>query len=228
MALPQTRTLCFTGRFYTPERLSDNSGRIPGKLGTGEKSRRYRDYTPPQCFDTGKNTLYAPKVQSQVKDGRSIDDQLLLHTGLLPLQNGTYSIKYPHTFYPSLAKAMKRHEATRAVCMIADNKTVWNGHVIEPALGFDTLLHRDNYILDEKIGNKRRLSDGSFLRQCEEKLKLPEICPDSVRLFIQCVTVTGHSPFYLPEKMKRISFSENIPQRMNDYMTVANYTDHAI
>lgn len=175
-----------------------------------------------------KNTLYAPKVQTQVKDGRSIDGQLLLHTGLLPIQNGTYSIKYPHSYYPSLIKALKEKRPTKAVCMIIDKKSVWNAQVIEPALGFDTLLHKNDYIQDERIGNKRRLSDGSFLRQCIRKMKSRDICPDSAHFFIQCVTVTGHSPFYLPKQMRRITFSEKIPQRMKDYMTVTNYTDHAI
>ena len=56
-------------------------------------------------------TLYAPYVLSQVKGGRSVDAQLMFNTGLLPIEIGTYSLKYPNTLYPSLVKAMKeRHE----------------------------------------------------------------------------------------------------------------------
>lgn len=53
------------------------------------------------------HTLYAPNVLTQVKGGRSIDGQLLVNTGLLPLMNGCYAMQYPGTTYPSLAKALK-------------------------------------------------------------------------------------------------------------------------
>ena len=53
-------------------------------------------------------TIYAPYVVSQVKGGRSIDAQLMVNTGLLPIDNGVYSLKYPHSTYPSLARAMKQ------------------------------------------------------------------------------------------------------------------------
>ena len=35
-------------------------------------------------------TIYAPHVLTQVKGGRSIDAQLILCTGLLPINSGTY------------------------------------------------------------------------------------------------------------------------------------------
>ena len=51
-------------------------------------------------------TIYAPHVLTQVKGGRSIDAQLILCTGLLPINSGTYSSQYPNHVYPSLQKAM--------------------------------------------------------------------------------------------------------------------------
>lgn len=41
-------------------------------------------------------TIYAPHVLTQVKGGRSIDAQLMLCTGLLPINSGTYSSQYPN------------------------------------------------------------------------------------------------------------------------------------
>lgn len=68
------------------------------------------------------STLYAPYVQTQAGDGRSIDGQLLLLSGLYPLQQDTYSIKFPSTYYPSLLKATKQEHPTRSTCMIIDKK----------------------------------------------------------------------------------------------------------
>ena len=45
---------------------------------------------------------------------------------------------------------------------------------------------------------------------------------------MQLVTYSGHSPFKLPEELKEVHFSPSIPQKMNDYMTTARYTDKAI
>lgn len=45
---------------------------------------------------------------------------------------------------------------------------------------------------------------------------------------MQLVTYSGHAPFKLPEELKEIHFSPAIPQKMNDYMTTARYTDKAI
>lgn len=175
-----------------------------------------------------ESTLYAPHVLTQVKAGRSIDAQLLLYTGLLPIQRGVYSIKYPFIDYPSLIKAMKKRSPTRAYCMTVDKKTTWNQNVIARSFGFDTLIYKQNFVLDELITNRERLSDGSFLRQCAQKIREGRWLSDSAGVLIQCVTSTGHNPFILPEPLRRIKFSEHIPQRMNDFMTVANYTDAAI
>ena len=54
-----------------------------------------------------ENVLYAPYVQTQVKGSRSIDGQLLLHTGLLPINYGAYSARFPHHTYYSIDKAFK-------------------------------------------------------------------------------------------------------------------------
>ena len=53
-------------------------------------------------------TIYAPHILSQVKGGRSIDAQLMINTGLLPIESGAYSLKYPHSTYPSLVRALRR------------------------------------------------------------------------------------------------------------------------
>lgn len=175
-----------------------------------------------------KTTLYAPYVLTQVRAGRSIDAQLLLYTGLLPVHRGVYSIKYPFMNYPSLVKALKEKYNMRSFCMTVDKKTTWNQNVIARSFGFDTLIYKKDFVLDELISYKERLSDGSFLRQCAEKIQAGKWLSDTAGVLIQCVTSTGHNPFILPEHLKQISFPNNIPQRMKDFMTVANYTDAAI
>lgn len=174
-------------------------------------------------------TLYAPYVLTQVKGGRSIDAQLLVNTGLLPIANGAYSTKFPHSHYPSLAKAFKaKYPEAEAAVLTVDKKIVWNQNVVAPAFGYDRILDRKSFVIDERVGARKKLGDASFFRQCAEKIERGEIWERDGHTLLQCVTYSGHNPFVLPEKLKNIFFSADIPQRMNDYMTMANYTDRAI
>jgi phosphoglycerol transferase MdoB-like AlkP superfamily enzyme len=175
-------------------------------------------------------TLYAPYVLSQVKGGRSIDAQLMINTGLLPVDIGVYSLRYPAAFYPSLAKAMKEKYGTAsAYTLTADKPMVWNQSVIAPAFGYDGLLSKSHFIQDEKVGPhyRHQLGDVSLLRQCAEKILRGEVWNEGANM-LQIVTYSGHFPFVLPDHLKEVHFSDAIPFRMRDYMTVANYTDRAL
>jgi phosphoglycerol transferase MdoB-like AlkP superfamily enzyme len=175
-------------------------------------------------------TLYAPYVLSQTKGGRSIDAQLIFNTGLHPLDIGVYSLKYPHTFYPSLAKAMKeKYGNAYAYTLTPDKPTVWNQQVMVQAFGFDGLISKSHFMQDEKVGPhyRRQLGDISLLKQCAEKIHRGEVWKDGANM-LQIVTYSGHFPFVLPDYLKEIHFSDEIPFRMCDYMTVAHYTDRAL
>lgn len=173
-------------------------------------------------------TLFAPKVLTQVAGGRSIDCQLLLNAGMLPIQNGSYSMKYPNNTFFTLTKAMKEKYGARGYLLTVDKQIVWNQGAVAKAFGIDTLLTKPCWILDEKVGSRKKLGDESFFRQCVDKLKNREIWKENEPAYFQCVTYSGHNPFILPEASKHISFEGNYPQRMKDYMCMANYTDHAL
>ena len=176
-------------------------------------------------------TLYAPYVLSQVKGGRSVDAQLMFNTGLLPIDIGTYSLKYPNTLYHSLAIAMKEKHghSVKAYTLTADKPMVWNQSVILPQFGYDSLISKKGFIQDEKVGPhyRHQLGDVSLLRQCVDKIKRNEVWGNEVNM-LQIVTYSGHFPFTIPDDIKNISFSDNIPEVMRDYMTTANYTDRAL
>ena len=175
--------------------------------------------------------MYAPRVQTQVRGGRSIDAQLLVNTGLLPIANGAYSIRFPNHRYPSLAKALKQAcgEKGRMVGMTSDKRIVWNQQGVAMAFGFDRLYDEKSFTKEERMGVKKRVGDYPFLQQCAEKIA-EEIAGsgDSSRCFFQLVTYSGHGPFIIPDEYKRISFSPGMPEVLNNYLTAANYTDYAI
>jgi phosphoglycerol transferase MdoB-like AlkP superfamily enzyme len=174
------------------------------------------------------STLYAPHVLTQVAGGRSIDGQLLLNAGLLPVEHGTYSTQYPtHTYY-TLTKALAEKHHSRSYLMTVDKAIVWNQGMVARAFGIDSLLDKPCWVNDEKVGSRKKLGDDSFFRQAVEKLQTTDLWPVGEPVYLQCVTYSGHNPFVLPDHLKRIHFEDDYPQRMKDYMCMANYTDHAL
>ena len=173
-------------------------------------------------------TLYAPNTLTQVKGGRSIDCQLLLNAGLLPLRSGCYAMKYTGNNYHTLTKAMASTYNSRSYLLTVDKPITWNQAQVAKAFGIDTLLSKDSWRLDEKVGSRKKLGDVSFMRQAVEKMKTGEIWKRGEHVYLQFVTYSGHNPFILPDNLKRIQLKGNYPRKMLDYMTMANYTDHAI
>lgn len=173
-------------------------------------------------------TLYAPHTLTQVKGGRSIDCQLLLNAGLLPLRSGCYAMKYTGNNFHTLTKAMASAYKTHSYLLTVDKPVTWNQAQVAKAFGIDTLISKDAWRLDEKVGSRKKLGDVSFMRQAVEKMKAGMIWKPGEHVYLQLVTYSGHNPFVLPDNLKRIHFKGSYPQKMLDYMTMANYTDHAL
>lgn len=173
-------------------------------------------------------TLYAPHVLTQVKGGRSIDAQLLLCAGMLPINSGTYSSQYPDHTYGTLQKAMHQKKKSRNYLLTIDKVSTWNQGVIAYNFGIDSIIAYHDFEQTEAFGTHKRVGDRPFLEQCRRKIENGEIWKNGENAYIQCVTYSGHAPFKLPEELKKVSFSTAIPQKMNDYMTMAHYTDSAI
>lgn len=178
----------------------------------------------------GDSVLYAPNMQTQVKGARSIDAQLILHTGLLPVNYGSYSHRFPHHTYLTLDKAFRQNRGEGAVTgsFTVDKRTVWNAGVVAQDFGYDVLLDKPVWVNDVKTGPRHRLGDDSFLRQSYAKIKSDEIWKEGKPALIQLVTYSGHTPFIIPDHLKKLKFSDRIPERLRNYMQVANYTDRAI
>lgn len=128
-----------------------------------ERTVEGKEITP--CLNAllkSPSTLYAPYVLTQVAGGRSIDCQLLLNAGLLPINAGAYSMKYPSHTYFTLTKAMKEKFLSKSYLFTVDKPIVWNQGVIARSFGIDSLLPKSSWVLDEKTGSRKKLGDESF------------------------------------------------------------------
>lgn len=80
-------------------------------------------------------------------------------------------MKYPTNTFFTLTQAMKEKYGARGYLLTVDKQIVWNQGAVAKAFGIDTLLTKPCWILDEKVGSRKKLGDESFFRQCVEKLK---------------------------------------------------------
>lgn len=174
------------------------------------------------------STFFAPHILTQVKGGRSIDAQLLLLSGLMPLMSGTYSVQYPDNCYPTIIKAMHDRDYARAYLLTVDKEKTWNQGRIARSFGIDTILSYPDFELTEAVGSRRRLADRPFAAQIEQKMRRAEIWPLGEPAYVQIVTYSGHAPFHLPEHLRELQLPDSIPPLMADYVQTARYTDGAI
>ena len=175
-----------------------------------------------------KSTLYAPNVLTQVKGGRSIDAQLMICSGLLPLMSGTYSsLYYDNTFY-TLQKAMRGLKHSRSYLLTIDKVSTWNQGAVARSFGTDTIISYHDFKMTEAFGTHKRIGDASFFQQCREKIERGEVWKPGESVYMQFVTYSGHAPFKLPYHLRTITFPASIPEKAADYMTTAHYTDKAI
>lgn len=175
-----------------------------------------------------KSTLYAPNVLTQVKGGRSIDAQLMICSGLLPLMSGTYSsLYYDNTFY-TLQKAMRGLKHSRSYLLTIDKVSTWNQGAVARSFGTDTIISYHGFKMTEAFGTHKRIGDASFFQQCREKIERGEVWKPGESVYMQFVTYSGHAPFKLPDHLRTITFPASIPEKAADYMTTAHYTDKAI
>ena len=175
-----------------------------------------------------KSTLYAPNVLTQVKGGRSIDAQLMICSGLLPLMSGTdSSLYYDNTFY-TLQKAMRGLKHSRSYLLTIDKVSTWNQGAVARSFGTDTIISYHDFKMTEAFGTHKRIGDASFFQQCREKIERGEVWKPGESVYMQFVTYSGHAPFKLPDHLRTITFPASIPEKAADYMTTAHYTDKAI
>lgn len=194
-----------------------------------EKKVDGKEITP--CLNSllkEKSTLYAPNVLTQVKGGRSIDAQLMICSGLLPLMSGTYSsLYYDNTFY-TLQKAMRGLKHSRSYLLTIDKVSTWNQGAVARSFGTDTIISYHDFKMTEAFGTHKRIGDASFFQQCREKIERGEVWKPGESVYMQFITYSGHAPFKLPDHLRTITFPASIPEKAADYMTTAHYTDKAI
>lgn len=162
------------------------------------------------------SVIYFPRVLPQVKDGRSSDAQLMLNTGLLPLETGAAASLYgSRNTYPSLPKALARRGYTSA-SLICDSRHYWNQEATTKSYGFD----RYHYELSR--GPMRRADEELYENGLEILKELPQ------PFYAQLVTMSGHGPYAKSDLESPLNNADIPDEEAKYYLVATQYVDRCL
>lgn len=150
------------------------------------------------------NTLFAPRVTSQTKQGNSGDGQMIALTGILPLNTGAACRLYGKNSYPNYAHLF----STSATINPAPGS--WNQVEINPNYGIQQL--------HEFEGNDEQMVDSL--------IAVGDSANDP--FFLLGITIASHSPFKCNENTEAPKLSSGMPKTLQNYLTCINHTDLAL
>lgn len=166
---------------------------------------------------------YNPNVVTQVKDGRSIDAQLLYIAGQMPLASGAYCMKYSSGPYETVAHAMKRRGAATYL-FSSDKATTWNQGPVACSMGFDRLMTAPDWVPDaDEIDD-----DALLFRRSIEAMENGKVWPVGERAFAMWVTHSGHVPFDFVSNRSSLPLTGDYPVTLSNFMKTANYVDSSL
>ena len=153
------------------------------------------------------NTLYFPHCQPQVKQGKSSDAQLIICTGLLPINNGAVCMRFSNNEFPSIVEATRPQQSK---IFIPTPSGAWNQGGMTKAYHFDELFAET--ISDREMAH--------LVSNEIDNLKLP--------FTVMVTTMASHSPFTSYCDSSQLSLGENTPKDLKRYLQSVNYTDECL
>ena len=195
----------------------------------------------PNLNKLAKTGMYFDNFYTQVSIGTSSDTEFTLNTSLMPASLGTAFSDYADKEYVSIPKLLKE-KGYYTFAMHANNGEYWNRRVMHKNLGYDELIAKDQYEIDEVIG--LGLSDVSFFKQSVPKLQ--KIVEEHGKYYGTFIMLTNHTPFSETDKYGEfdVDIKETITNekgekvevsypymegtKLGNYIKSAHYADYAL
>ncbi len=195
----------------------------------------------PNLNKLASSGMYFDNFYTQVSIGTSSDTEFTFNTSLMPANIGTAFSDYADKEYVSIPKLLKE-KGYYSFAMHANNGEYWNRRIMHKNLGYDELIAKDQFEIDEVIG--LGLSDASFFRQAVQKLKV--ISDNHEKYYGTFIMLTNHTPFSETDKYGEfdVDIKEEIVNdngdkeivsypymegtKLGNYFKSAHYADYAL
>lgn len=149
------------------------------------------------------HVFYANRIHTQIVGAPSADGQLIINTGLLPINAGGTCLYYGKNTYPSVMSLAP----DSTICLLPHDLRVWNQTEMSPAYGYDTTICYSDI--------------DTLLFQ-----KLNSLIDEGMQ-YIQCITQSTHAPF-VSEEYSRLPLPEDMPWVMYNFIRAFNALDDGL
>lgn len=149
------------------------------------------------------HVFYANRIHTQIVGAPSADGQLIINTGLLPINAGGTCLYYGKNTYPSVMSLAP----DSTVCLLPHDLRVWNQTEMSPAYGYDTTICYSDI--------------DTLLFQ-----KLNSLIDEGMQ-YIQCITQSTHAPF-VSEEYSRLPLPDDMPWVMYNFIRAFNALDDGL
>ena len=149
------------------------------------------------------HVLYANRIHTQIVGAPSADGQLIVNTGLLPINAGGTCLYYGKHTYPAVMSLAP----DSTVCLLPHDLRVWNQTEMSPAYGYDTTICYSD--IDTMLFQKLNA------------------LVDEGKQYIQCITQSTHAPF-VSEELSHLPLPEDMPWVMYNFIRAFNALDDGL
>lgn len=167
----------------------------------------YAEHIAPNLYhfvNENDHVLFCTQMTSQVKHGVSGDGQMLLNSGLLPINTGAACYLYGDNEWPNIAS---HYEHSILINPCADN--TWNQRQMTIKYGYQQELYPEKSWSDYDIFN--------VLGQVLDTIQSPFV--------VHAITLEMHSPFEIGRNIDITDMPEGMPKYLHDYLGALHYTD---
>ena len=150
-----------------------------------------------------EHVFYANRIHTQIIGAPSADGQLIVNTGLLPINAGGTCLYYGKHTYPAVMSLAP----DSTVCLLPHDLRVWNQTEMSPAYGYDTTICYSD--IDTMLFQKLNA------------------LVDEGKQYIQCITQSTHAPF-VSEELSHLPLPEDMPWVMYNFIRAFNALDDGL
>ena len=154
-------------------------------------------------IDTSNHVLYCNKMTSQIKSGGSSDGQLIIISGLLPLENGAACYRFCFNNYPTIS-----HVYDSSLIILPHAKHVYNQGRMNSAYGITNCFEKQSD--NDKELFKITIQQSNYYNM------------------VMMLTISTHMPYTSYADSSHIDISNTIPKTLQNYIKSVNVLDQGM
>lgn len=146
----------------------------------------------PTINKLSKEGMYFDNFYAQVSVGTSSDTEYTLNTSMLPALSGTVFVSYSDRHFNSIPNILS-DMGYYTFSSHGNAASMWNRKIMHPALGYQEMIFKDYFDVNDENSVGLGISDVDFFKQLQPKLE--EIETNHEKYMGTLIQLSNHSPY---------------------------------